>query len=52
MVLYSGRLIDWTSPLGSEIQERTTRGEIGQFPRQFNAPCTIATRKRAADRAA
>jgi hypothetical protein len=52
MVLYSGRLIDWNSAAESDIQERTTSGEIRQFPRELNAPCTIAVRKRAAARAA
>jgi len=51
-MLYSGKPTEWNSVFENEIQDSTTSGEIRKFPRQINAPCTMAVRNRAAARAA
>jgi len=50
--LDAGMVTEQKSVSESGIQERTTRGEIRQRPRDLSAACTMAFPKRAAARAA
>ncbi len=52
MVLDSDKLLDQNSAFEGDIQDRAASGETRQFPMDLSAACTMATRKRAAARAA
>jgi hypothetical protein len=52
MVLYSERVTGWNSAFEDDIQARTTSRETRQLLKDLSAACTMATRNRAAARAA